>query len=81
MATDLTIKLPDDLLAILRASASAEGKSVDELAGKALRLGLQAQQNVRDLHELFSWGERHARLKGHTPPDVQRAINEIRHER
>jgi predicted transcriptional regulator len=52
MATDLTIKLPDDLLAELRMKAEAQGKTVDELAEETLRKGLED----RSWQELLEYG-------------------------
>ncbi len=81
MATDLTIKLPDDLRSAMEAAAQAEGKSIEEAATEAMKLYVEAQENVRDLNDLASWGERHARDRGYKPSDVERAIADIRRGR
>lgn len=52
----------EELLAELQMKATAGGKSIDEVAEEALRIGLWAQQDVRDLDELITWGDRHSGL-------------------
>ncbi len=41
MSTDKNIKLPDDVLALLREQAENEGVSVDEASTEAIRRGLE----------------------------------------
>lgn len=41
MGTDKNIKLADDVLALLKQRAEAEGVSVDEAATQAVRIGLE----------------------------------------
>ena len=62
MATDVTIKLPDDLLAELRDKATAEGKSFDQLAEEALRKGLEE----RSWQELLEYGRERGEAIGFT---------------
>lgn len=40
MATNSNIRIPDDLLAQLQATAAAEGKSADDLAAEAVKRDL-----------------------------------------
>jgi predicted transcriptional regulator len=81
MATDLTIKVPDELRAAMEITAQAEGRTIEEVATEAMKRYVAAQENVREINELATWGERHARERGFKPSDVQRAISDIRRGR
>ena len=81
MATDLTSELPDDLRSAMEAAAQAEGRSIEDLATEAMKRYVEVQKNVKDLNELASWGERHARERGFKPTDVERAIADLRRGR
>lgn len=76
-----TVVIPEELLAKLQAAAQAEGKTVNQAVTEAVARYVEAQENVRELHELASWGERHASERGFKPSDVERAILDIRRGR
>ena len=75
MATDLIIKLPDELLAELRNKAVAEGKSVDQLAEQAVRRMLEHQA----LDSLIERGKGHAARLGRR--DAVKAVHDVRRGR
>ncbi len=77
MATQHTIQVSDELLAELQSKASAEGKTVDELAEEALRQLLDR----RALVSLVNRGRAHAQRVGRKHSDAVRAVREIRRER
>ena len=72
----INLHVSDELLAELRTKAAAEGKSVDELAEEALRLGLQD----RAWQELLGYGRETGRASGYTEEDVSRLVKEWRNE-
>lgn len=75
MAT-MTLHVSDQLLAELRASAEASGKSVDEVAEEVLRLGLED----RAWRDLLTYGRETARTLGLVEEDVPRLVKEWRYE-
>lgn len=82
MATiDNNLRVSDDLLVQARRMAEMDGCTVDELAAAALKRYIESRQNVQDLQDLASWGERHARERGFKPSDVERAISDVRRDR
>lgn len=81
MATQNNLHVPDDLLAQAQRIAERQGRTADDLAADALKRYIEAQQNVQELEELASWGERHARERGFKPSDVERAISGVRRGR
>ncbi len=72
MATDLTIKLPHDLLADLQEEATVEGKSVDELAEEAVRRMLEHKA----LNSLIERGKTYAARVGRRDP--VKAVRDVR---
>jgi hypothetical protein len=80
-STDNNLRVPDELLDQAQRVAEAEGCTADELAADALKRYLAIRQKVRDLHDLASWGERHAQERGFKPSDVDRAISDVRRGR
>ena len=75
MAT-INIHISDELLAELQSKAAAEGKTVDELAGEALRKGLEEQS----WQDLLDYGRERGRASGYTEEDVPRVVKEWRRE-
>lgn len=76
MATQ-NIHIPDDLLAELRQKAAAQGKSVDELAAEALRLGLEE----RSWQDLLDYGAERGRATGFTEADAAQVVHDWRKRR
>ena len=60
----------------MQSKAAAEGKTVDELAGEALRKGLE-EQSWKDL---LDYGRERGRASGYTEEDVPRVVKEWRRE-
>jgi hypothetical protein len=60
------LHVPEDLLAELRATAQAEGKTVEELAEEALRQSLQE----RSWQDLLAYGLETGRASGYVEADV-----------
>jgi hypothetical protein len=60
---------------------AGSGQSADELADRVLSDYLERQELARDLDDLTTWGQKHARRMGYKPGDVERAIAESRAER
>jgi len=76
MAAQNIIHIPDDLLSELQAKATAEGKSVDDLAAETLRKGLEE----RSWQELLEYGHERGRVSGYTEEDVPLVVKEWRRE-
>jgi len=76
MSTDKNIKLPDDLLALLREQAENDGLSVDEAATEAIRMGLEEGRWRR----LIARGRKLGRESGYTDEDVESIIQSFRDE-
>jgi Ribbon-helix-helix protein, copG family len=77
MGTQNNVHISDELLAELQAKAQAQGKTVDELAEEALRLGLED----RAWQDLLAYGQERGRASGYTERDVPRVVKEWRRER
>jgi predicted transcriptional regulator len=75
MAT-INVHVSDELLAELQSKAAAEGMTVDELAGAALRKGLEEQS----WQDLLAYGLERGRASGYTEEDVPRIVKEWRRE-
>jgi predicted transcriptional regulator len=71
-----SIHVSDELLANLQAKATAEGKTVDELAEETLRKGLEDRQ----WQDLQAYGLETGRASGYTEADVPRVVKEWRRE-
>ena len=76
MATQNTIRIPDDLLAELQLKAQAEGKTIDQLAEEALRKGLEE----RSWQDLLAYGQERGAASGYNEDDVPRVVKEWRRE-
>jgi hypothetical protein len=75
MAARNNLHIPEDLLSAVNEAASADGKTLDEVAADALRRSLAH----RKLEELGEYGRDQARKLGYTEADVPRLIAESRH--
>jgi predicted transcriptional regulator len=75
MAT-INVHVSDELLAELQSKAATEGKTVDQLAGEALRKGLEEQS----WQDLLAYGRERGRASGYTEEDVPRVVKEWRRE-
>jgi predicted transcriptional regulator len=75
MAT-INVYVSDELPAELQSKAAAEGKTVDQLAGEALRKGLEEQS----WQDLLAYGRERGRASGYTEEDVPRVVKEWRRE-
>jgi hypothetical protein len=76
MATHNNLHVPDELLAELQAKATAEGKTVDELAEEALRKGLEE----RVWQDLLEYGRENGQRSGYKESDVPELVREWRRE-
>ena len=76
MATQNNLHIPDDLLRAVNEAATADGKTVEELAAEALRRYLAH----RKLEELGNYGLERSHRLGYTEADVPRLIAESRRE-
>lgn len=76
MATDSTLRIPDDLMAVLQARAAQEGRSVDEVAERALRRAL----DQLDWDDLLAYGRERAAASGYTEADVPALVKAWRRE-
>jgi len=74
MATQNTIHLPEELLIELRAQAAMEGKSVDDLAAEAVRVGL----DERHWSDLLAYGQRKGLDSGYSEADVPEIVKKRR---
>ena len=72
----INVYVSDELLAELQSKAAAEGKTVDQLAGEALRKGLEEQS----WQDLLAYGRERGRASGYTEEDVPRVVKEWRPE-
>ena len=68
-----TVHMPNDLLAQLQAKATAQGKTVDELAEEALRASVKPPT----WEELLTYGQERARHAGMTD---EKSAADIVHE-
>jgi flagellar biosynthesis/type III secretory pathway protein FliH len=76
MGTDKNVKLPDDVLELLREQAKNEGVSVDQAATEAIRIGLEEGRWRR----LLARGRRLGRESGYNEEDVESIIESFRNE-
>lgn len=72
-----TVKVPSALLAEVRAAATEESMTTDELVVEAVQKYLKD----RRWQQLLAYGEQQARSLGLTEADVPRLIDEYRKER
>lgn len=70
------IKLADDVLALVKQRAAAEGVPEDEIATEAVRIGLEE----RRWRSLLAKGRRYGRESGYTEDDVESVIQSFRNE-
>jgi predicted transcriptional regulator len=77
MATELTIRVSEELLAQLQAHAEAQGKSVVEVAEETLRKGV----GQLGWQEVLAYGLERGKASGYTEPDVPDVVraNRLRH--
>ena len=75
MAARNNLHIPEDLLSAVNEAASADGKTLDEVAADALRRYLAH----RKLEELGEYGRDQSRKLGYTEADAPRLIAESRH--
>lgn len=76
MAAQNNVHISDDLLAELQVKATAEGKTVDQLAEEALRKGLED----RAWQDLLDYGSERGKASGYTEEDIPRLVKEWRRE-
>ncbi|MGH9894069.1 MAG: hypothetical protein ACREA0_19240 [bacterium] len=70
------IKLADDVLALVKERAAAEGVPEDEIATEAVRIGLEE----RGWRLLLAKGRRYDQESGYTEDDVESIIQSLRAE-
>jgi hypothetical protein len=70
------IKLADDVLALVKERAAAEGVPEDEIATEAVRIGLEEGK----WRSLLARGRRYGRESGYTEDDVESVIQSFRAE-
>lgn len=69
--TTPNLHIPDELLAELQQKASAEGKTVDQIAEEALRLGLED----RSWQDLLEYGRERGRAAGFNEEQAGDAVH------
>ena len=74
---DKNIKLADDVLALVKQRAAAEGVPEDDIATEAVRIGLEE----RRWRSLLAKGRRYGRESGYTEDDVESVIQSFRAEK
>jgi hypothetical protein len=74
--TEKNIKLDDDVLALVKQRAAAEGVPEDAIATEAVRIGLEE----RRWRSLVARGRRYGQESGYTADDVERVIQSFRVE-
>ena len=74
MATENYVHVSDDLLAALKAKASAEGRTIDQVAEDALRQGLEE----KSWQEMFAYGRKTGIASGFKEADVPDIIHRRR---
>jgi len=74
---DKNIKLADDVLALMKQRAAAEGVPEDDIATEAVRIGLEE----RRWRSLLAKGRRYGRESGYTEDDVESVIQSFRAEK
>ena len=70
------VKLPDDVLALVKQRAEAEGLSVDEVAAQAVRAGLEEGR----WRSLLAKGRRYGQHSGYTEDDVEALVQSFRND-
>ena len=70
------IKLADDVLALVKERAAAEGVPEDDIATEAVRIGLEEGR----WRSLLAKGRRYGRESGYTDDDVENVIQSFRDE-
>ena len=76
MSTELRLPIPDDLSEALKSAAEAEGKTVEEVAAAALRVGLKE----RSWQEILGYGLERGKASGYTEDEVPDAVRDWRKE-
>jgi predicted transcriptional regulator len=76
MSTELKLPLPDDLSEALKSAAEAEGKTIEEVAEAALRVGLKEQS----WQELLRYGLDRGKVSGYTEDEVPDIVKDWRKE-
>ena len=76
VSVDKNIRLPEDVLALLKQQAETEGVSVDQIATEAVRMGLEEGRWRR----LLSAGRTYGRKSGIAEEDVERIIQSFRND-
>lgn len=71
------VKMPSDLLAEVRAAATEESMTTDELVAEAVQRYLKD----RRWQQLLAYAEQQARSLGLSETDVPRLVDEYRNER
>lgn len=70
------ITLADDVLALVKQRAAAEGVPEDEIATEAIRIGLEEGR----WRSLIARGRRYGRESGSTEDDIESVIRSFRNE-
>jgi hypothetical protein len=70
------IKLADDVLALVKQRAAAEGVPEDEIATEAVRIGLEEGR----WRALLAKGRRYGQESGYTENDIESVIQSFRAE-
>lgn len=81
MATNLTIRVPDELRAAVEAAASAEGRTVDAVILEATELFLEAKRRENLVHRwrrISDRGQERSAKLGYLETDVDRLMHEDR---
>lgn len=73
-----TISMPPDLAEQVSATAKAESRTISELFREAFRVYRKIR--VQEILDASNRAGRESRHSGHKPVDVQRLIQETRHE-
>ena len=76
MSSELRLPIPDDLSEALKLAAAAEGKSVEEVAEAALRVGLKE----RSRQDLLGYGLKRGRASGYTEDEVPNVVRDWRNQ-
>ena len=76
VVSEKNVSLTEDVLALLKQRAKAEGISIDDAATEAVRIGLEESR----WRALLAKGERYARASGYTENDVETIIESFRNE-
>jgi hypothetical protein len=74
MSTELKLPIPDDLSEALKSAAEAEGKTIEEVAEAALRVGLKE----RSWQELLGYGLDRGTVSGYSEGEVPDVVKDWR---